>query len=159
MTVAGKPLCAEEVPVGVPIDLGTYAPSAEEIVAFATAWDPLSFHVDPESARGSGFGGLIASGVHTLAIFQRLAVRSAYGHWAVIAGRALRDVRFPAPVRPGMALAGCLVVEEVQLVRPDRALITQRGCLVYGDRTVLTLRCDAYVRRLPPTWEPSPAGC
>ena len=33
------------------------------------------------------FGGVIASGMHSLAIYQRLAVLGAYRHWWVVAGR------------------------------------------------------------------------
>ncbi|MCO4315809.1 MaoC family dehydratase [Phyllobacterium sp. 21LDTY02-6] len=60
--------------LGVEIDLGSHLFTAEEIVAFATKYDPQRFHVDPEAARHSNFGALCASGWHTTAIWMRLNV-------------------------------------------------------------------------------------
>lgn len=60
--------------IGVERDLGIHTFSAEEIIAFATKYDPQRFHVDPEAARKSNFGALCASGWHTTAIWMRLNV-------------------------------------------------------------------------------------
>jgi acyl dehydratase len=60
--------------IGVERDLGTYSFTADEIVEFATKFDPQRFHVDPEAARKSNFGALCASGWHTAAIWMRLNV-------------------------------------------------------------------------------------
>ncbi len=60
--------------IGVEQDLGTYTFSAEEIVAFATKYDPQRFHVDLEAASKSNFGALCASGWHTTAVWMRLNV-------------------------------------------------------------------------------------
>lgn len=142
-------LYAEDIPVGAPIELGTHFVTAEAIVEFATAWDPQSIHVDAESAGRSSHGGLIASGLHTLGIFQRLAVLHAYKGWHVIGGRTLSEVQLPAPVRPGMTLTGTLTVQAITPVRPDRAVATLHGDLSHGEQTVLSLVCDAFVRRRP----------
>ena len=45
---------------------GTIAVDADEIVAFAKQFDPQTIHTDPEAAKNGPFGGLIASGWHTL---------------------------------------------------------------------------------------------
>jgi acyl dehydratase len=141
-------LHAEELPVGTPIDLGEYTITREEIVDFALAWDPQTFHTDEASAAAGSFGGLIASGIQTLGVYQRLAVLGALRTWAVVAGRTLREIQFPAPVRPGMTLHGTLVVEDVALTRPDMALVTQRGTLTADGRPRLDVVCDTYIRRL-----------
>ena len=57
----------EDMPVGSTRDLGTITPTAEEIVAFATQFDPQPFHLDEEAAKQSVFGGLCASGWHSFA--------------------------------------------------------------------------------------------
>jgi len=62
----------EDVVVGVSIELGSHLFTAEEIVRFASAFDPQPFHTDPEAASRSHFGGLCASGWHTAAIWMRL---------------------------------------------------------------------------------------
>ena len=39
---------------------GSVLVDADEIVAFAKLYDPRSFHTDPEAAKQTQFGGLIA---------------------------------------------------------------------------------------------------
>ena len=46
--------------------------SEADILEFARKYDPQWFHTDPEAARASHFGQLIASGVHVLAIWRML---------------------------------------------------------------------------------------
>lgn len=75
---------------------------------------PLS-GADPEAAGRGHHGGLIASGIHTLAVLQRLCVEAFYSRWAVIAGRGFDKVRFTAPVRPGDTLTGSVVIGDVSL--------------------------------------------
>lgn len=143
-------LHSEDLVVGRTIDLGTYRTSTEEIIAFATQWDPQDFHTDPESAAHGYFGEVIGSGIHTLAIFQRLAVLGAYRHWAVVAGRRIRSVELTAPLRPGMTVAGDVTVESVENTRPDRALVVKRGRLVHDGSPMLEAVVESYVRRRHP---------
>ncbi len=56
---------------GYKADLGTHLFTAEEIIRFATKYDPQPFHVDPEAAKASIFGGLCASGWHTASVWMR----------------------------------------------------------------------------------------
>ncbi|MBC2886038.1 MaoC family dehydratase [Ochrobactrum sp. CM-21-5] len=56
--------------------IGAYTFSAEEIIDFARKYDPQPFHLDPEAAKNSIFGGLCASGWHTTAVFMKLNVAS-----------------------------------------------------------------------------------
>ncbi|MFC6047939.1 MaoC/PaaZ C-terminal domain-containing protein, partial [Methylobacterium hispanicum] len=57
--------------IGRTRDLGPYTFTAEDIVAFARAYDPQAFHLDPEAAARTHFGGLCASGWHTAAAYMR----------------------------------------------------------------------------------------
>ena len=83
-----------------------------------------------------------------MAIFQRLSVLGAYRHWAVIAGRRV-VAEFPAPVRSGL-LTASLIIERVELTKPDRGLVVTRGRLVdERDVTVLETTVEALVRRRP----------
>jgi acyl dehydratase len=72
----------------------------KDIIAFAKEWDPQPFHIDPESAKNSTFGGLIASGVHLVVIGQKL-LNERMPKSAYIAGLALDDFKWLAPARPG----------------------------------------------------------
>ncbi|PLX35683.1 MAG: dehydratase, partial [Hyphomicrobiales bacterium] len=64
----------EDIHLGEQADLGSYQFTAEEIIRFAAAYDPQPFHVDEARAADSHFGGLIASGWHTAAIWMKLMV-------------------------------------------------------------------------------------
>ncbi|MCW2853393.1 MAG: MaoC domain protein dehydratase [Nocardioides sp.] len=118
---------AEDLEVGVRLDAGSYVMTEPEIVAFAEAWDPQAFHVDPRAAAAGHFGGLIASGIHTIAVFQRLAVHAHFRRWQVVAGRGIADVRFLVPVRPGDVLSCSFVVEGVAIGVRGRAEVAMRA--------------------------------
>ena len=93
---------------------------------------------------------VIASGVHTLAVFQCLAVAGVLAHWHIVAGRKLREVQFLAPVHADTHLHGALTVTAVSKGHHRWGLVTIGGTLKAGDtRSVLSLEMDAYVRRRP----------
>ena len=104
------PLYWEEVEIGARRDLGSYTFSEEEIVRFAKKYDPQPFHVDPEAAKNSIFGGIIASGWHTVAVWMKLSIaertKSAGKSRLMRAGVSpgYEDMRWLKPVRPGMTL-------------------------------------------------------
>ena len=56
----------EDLKPGTVLELGTVSPTADEIKAFASQFDPQPFHVDEEAGRESVFGGLCASGWPTI---------------------------------------------------------------------------------------------
>lgn len=142
-------LFAEDLIPGTTIELGSYLVTREEIIAFATQWDPQGFHVDEDVAAAGAFGGLIASGIHSMAIFQRLAVDGAFAHWALIAGRSISNVQMTAPVRPGMSLTGTIRIDAVELKGAGRALVHKSCVLLHGDEQVLCFRGSSYVRTRP----------
>lgn len=143
------PLYAEDLLVGEALELGEHEVTLEEMLEFAGQWDPQGFHVDVAMAREGHFGEVIASGLHTLAVFQRLAVLGALRHWAVVAGRRIREIQFPAPVLAG-TLRASLVVESVTWDRADRSLVVVVGRVRRADDTeVMTAVFESYVRNRP----------
>lgn len=131
-------------------ELGCYTLSEPDITGFATAWDPQIFHVDQMAAAAGAYGGLIASGVQTIAIYQRLAVLAVFSHWSVIAGSGMREVRFLRPVRPGDTLTGTMKIETVHFDARGRALVETLGELTnQSGNPVLRLELDVYVRAQP----------
>jgi acyl dehydratase len=139
----------DDLVVGTTYGLGSRTLSQDEIVAFASDWDPQDFHVDEEIARSGHFGGIIASGIHSIAVLQRMAVDGVMREWAVIAGRSIEDVQMERPVRPGMRLDGSLTVDGVEDRGPDRVLVRHTHALSSGGESVLTLRGTFYMRRRP----------
>ncbi|MCS7478036.1 MaoC/PaaZ C-terminal domain-containing protein [Umezawaea endophytica] len=144
-----QPVYSEDIEVGSTTALGEHLVSLEEIKDYSERWDPQPFHTD-ESAAGSGyFGEPIASGLHSLAILQRLAVLGLFSGWAVLAGRRIREVGFLAPVRPGMVLTGSMTVDAVAHSSPERSLVTVTGALHHRDTRVLGAVHQLYVWRRP----------
>ena len=138
---------AEDAVPGYTRSIGAYPVTEADAVDFATQWDPQTFHTDSVVADAGIFGGLIASGIHTLAIYQRLEVTSRTDDWQVIAGRDIEKLRFLRPVRPGDVLTGTSTIVDRQL-EPDRrrGLITFAGELTnQSEETVLTLTMSAYL--------------
>ncbi len=87
--------------------------TVEEIKAFAAEYDPQPFHLDEAAAAGSVFGALVASGWHTAALAMRLFVDGGLPIAGGIIGRAIDELRWPVPVRPGDTLTGESEVLEV----------------------------------------------
>ncbi len=73
-------------------------------------FDPQTFHTEEDAATGSPFGGPIASGWHTTAIFMRLYVDSLLSRAASIASPGVDELRWLKPVRPGDTLHGRVTV-------------------------------------------------
>ena len=69
-------LFLEDIVVGTEYLSDEVTVTAEEIIAFASQFDPQPFHLDAEAARDSFFGGLVASGWHTASLTMRLLVTS-----------------------------------------------------------------------------------
>jgi acyl dehydratase len=142
----GRVVYADDLRVGDRYELGHHTVTEEELVNFASAWDPQPFHIDQDVAEQGYFGGLIASGLHTLSVYQRLVVTSANREWKVIAGRSLRDVRFVRPVRANDVLTGTMVIDEIRLDDRARGLVTTSAELVNAQgNCVLTVTTDAYL--------------
>jgi acyl dehydratase len=86
----------EDLVIGETEELGSYRFESDDIIAFARQFDPQAFHVDPEAARYSLFGGLCASGWHTASIWMKQMV----GYRGRIRAYALAHGARPAKLGP-----------------------------------------------------------
>src|ERR1043166_7940442 len=78
--------------------------SKDDIIRFASEYDPQPFHLDDEAAKKTMLGGLAASGWHTAAIAMRLATScKPFGPHPLL-GAGVDDLRWLKPVRPGDAI-------------------------------------------------------
>src|ERR1700687_2526913 len=89
---------------GMVFDAGTRSVSAEEIVEFASRYDPQWFHTDPQRAAGSRWKGLIASGWHSCAIAMEMVGRAALQDSESFGPPGIEELNGLEPVRPGDAL-------------------------------------------------------
>lgn len=115
----------EDYQAGSVYEFGYASLSETEIVAFARSYDPQPIHTDPAWSATGPFGGLIASGVHTIAACMRLYVDHYVSHVASLASPGLDELRWPRPVRPGDLLRIRVAVAEARVSRskPDRGLV------------------------------------
>lgn len=90
---------------GQEIDLGQRTVTEDEIIAFATQFDPQPFHIDREAAAKSIYGGVIASGWHTCAMMMRMVLDGMRCEEASMGSPGLDGVRWLQPVRAGDTLA------------------------------------------------------
>jgi acyl dehydratase len=94
----------EDFREGDELVLGTRTVTRDEIVAFAQQFDPQPFHVDEDAAARSHFGGLVASGWHTVAMWMRIYVDEVLLHSASLGSPGVEELRWLKPVRPGDTL-------------------------------------------------------
>jgi len=123
------PICLDDLAVGEVYELGARSVSRDDIVAFAREWDPQPFHLDEEAARDTPYGGLIASGWHTVCIFMRLFADGLLNRAVAMGAHGIEELRWQKPVRPGDTLLARAEVLAVQpsRSRPDRGVARMRS--------------------------------
>ena len=142
----------EDYEVGESFEHGAYVVSAEEIMAFARQYDPQPFHLDLAAAAASVFGGLTASGFHTVAIQGALMHSSPEAGAAVIAGLGWDEVRFSNPVRVGDTLSVRFTCLETRPSgsKPDRGIVRNKVEVLNQDgQTVLSSVHNLLMGRRP----------
>ena len=141
----------EDIVIGEVFPLGNHDFTEAEIIRFGRLYDPQYFHIDPEAARHSHFGGLVASGWHTVSVGHRHMVDALFaeedrlrslGREPGVSGPSpgVNKMQFKVPVRPGDRVTYTLVVTSK---RPSNSIpgwgllfntieaTNQRGELVY----------------------------
>ncbi len=119
----------EDIATGQTYVSQTMTVSQDEIIAFATQFDPQVQHTDPEAARHSIFGELVASGWHTAALTMRLQTDIFMARFPGGAlGAQLDSLAWPRPVRPGDTLHVRLEILSARASRsrPDRGVLQVR---------------------------------
>lgn len=132
----------DDLVVGEIRESGSRRVDLAEMLEFARLYDPQYFHADPDQARNSVFGEVIASGIQTMALWRRLD-HEISGDIAWICGVAWEDVRWPTAVRAGDTLrarAECLA-KRASGSDPSRGVVEYRYTLLnQKDETVFTCR-------------------
>jgi acyl dehydratase len=107
---------------------GDYAITREEIVDFASRYDPQPFHLDEAAATASIYGGLIASGWMTCSVMMRILVDEFISPLSSMGSPGVDEVRWLKPVRPGDRLRARIEVLDARrsTSRPDRGVVRFR---------------------------------
>lgn len=133
----------EDYPAGAVYEFGPITVEESEVIAFAKRFDPQPFHMDPEAARQSAFGRLIASGWHTASLMMRLFVDHYLSRVASLGSPGVDELRWLKPVFPGDRLSARVTVLEATPSRskPDRGIIrSQVEVLNQHHEVVMTLK-------------------
>jgi len=140
----------EDYHPGSVYEYGHVTVAREEMLAFASRFDPQPIHVDAGFAEAGPFGGLIASGWYTTAVFMRLFADHYLSRVASLASPGVDELRWPAPLRPGdqVRLRTEILVARPSQSKPDRGVVQTRGELINQDeRIVLSLVATNLLRR------------
>lgn len=138
----------EDYQVGATYVCGTFTLTETDIVAFATLYDPQAMHIDRGLAAEGPFGGLIASGWHTIGRTMRILVDEFLPHNG-LAAPGIDELRWPLPVRPNDILTVQVTVGSARRSRgkPDRGLLhTLVKVLNQNNEVVMSLKPMNLVR-------------
>ncbi len=130
--VSTKDQSWDDFVVGEWEEFGSYTVTAEEIVDFASKYDPQVFHLDSEAAKDTMFGELVASGWHTSSLMMRMIVEHHVDHHHGMGSPGMDEIRWKVPVFPGDTLR---VRSQATEKRPSRSK-PDRG-VVFIDSEVL----------------------
>jgi acyl dehydratase len=129
----------EDFVVGETVELGSVEVTETAIIEFAERYDPQPFHVDPAAAARSPYGGLIASGWHTCALYMRLLCDGMINDSSSQGASGMEELRWLAPVRPGDTLRGRFTVLDAvpSATKPNRGTVTFHSEMLNQDDVVV----------------------
>tara|TARA_B110000483_G_scaffold62826_2_gene78332 strand:+ start:59 stop:523 length:465 start_codon:yes stop_codon:yes gene_type:complete len=120
-----KKLYWEDFVPDVRESMGQVTVELNEVLEFASRYDPQPFHIIEEQAKQSIYGGIIASGWHTCAMVMRLMCDSYLLNSTSLGSPGIEEVKWPQPVYPGDVLTAYRTVVEtrVSASKPDRGIV------------------------------------
>jgi acyl dehydratase len=142
----------EDFAEGQTFELGSFEYTEQEIIDFARAYDPQPMHTDPEVARASIYGGLIASGWQTATSYMRRLVDAVIRESSSIGSPGIDTLRWLKPVRPGETLRTRFTILEARPSnsRPDWGIVRSRGeVLNQNEEVVMQLEAVNFFGRRP----------
>jgi len=142
----------EDFEPGAVVETAGHLFTEEEILRFARDFDPQSHHTDPDAARASIYGGIIASGWHTCSVMMRLMCDAYLLESAGMGSPGVEEIRWLLPVRPGDTLRGKRTVLSARVSgsKPDRGIVKMHWeGFNQRDELVVSVHSIAFVKRRP----------
>lgn len=144
----------DDLEVGTIERFGHYEVTREEVLDFASRYDPQPFHLSDEAAAHTLFGRLAASGWHTAAMTMRMVV----DHWqatgldkASLGGIGMDELRWLKPVYPGdtLCVEAELLTKTPSRSKPDRGVTHVRWTTLnqHGEPVMTQLSIGMLQRR------------
>lgn len=118
----------EDFVAGAVVEGGSLAISEGDILAYARRFDAQDFHTDPEAAKASFVGGLIASGWHSCALLMRLIAESFILDSTSMGAPGIEEVKWVRPLKPGdvVSLRWTVIETKESRSRPEMGLVKFR---------------------------------
>lgn len=140
----------EDLEVGATQRFGSYAVTREEVIEFASKYDPQEFHLSDEAAAKTHFGRLSASGWHTCAMTMAMLVANLKEHkQAGLGSPGMDELRWVKPVYPGDTLRVETTVLEKRRSknRPEMGLFKSNMTVFnQNDEPVMTMRSNGLIK-------------
>jgi len=144
----------EDLQPGATDSFGSYAVTREEVIEFASKYDPQPFHLDDAAAEKTHFGRLSASGWHTCAMTMAMLVANLTEHrQAGLGSPGMDELRWVKPVYPGdtLRVETRIIEKRRSRNRPDMGLF-KSDLTVFNqhDEPVMTMRSNGLIKVLNP---------
>ena len=143
----------EDLEVGAETEFGSYAVTREEVIEFATKYDPQPFHLSDEAAAKTHFGRIAASGWHTTAMTMAVIARYVVGdEQAGLGSPGVDELRWLKPVYPGdtLTVRGKIIEKTPSRSKPDiGSFRTQTTVTNQDDVPVMRFTSIVLMRRRP----------
>ncbi|HUT48715.1 MAG TPA: MaoC/PaaZ C-terminal domain-containing protein [Alphaproteobacteria bacterium] len=122
--MSAAPIYFGDLQIGRRVETDWHEMTRAAIIAFAQDFDPQPFHLTDEGGAASAFGRLVASGLHTFSVFNKLRLAAEPGI-AITAGLGFDKLRFMVPVEPGdrLQVHGEVIEKRLSGSKPDRGVV------------------------------------
>ncbi|MBA9042017.1 MULTISPECIES: MaoC family dehydratase [Priestia] len=114
----------DEFTIGQVFETNSFKLTKEDIMRFAKEFDPQYMHLDEEKAKQGRFNGIIASGIHTMALSFKLWIEQGMYEEDVIAGTEMNNIKFIKPVYPGDELHTIVKVIDKETRKRETGILT-----------------------------------
>ena len=143
----------EDFTDGLTMEFGPKVVDRDEVIRFATDFDPQPFHLSEEAGKASLFGGLAASGWHTASMVMRMMCDGFLLDSSSLGSPGLEGLKWIKPVMVGDELRARMIVlgSRAMKSKPHVGLVNTRWEAVnQRDEVVMTIESWAMFRRREP---------
>jgi acyl dehydratase len=134
----------DEFTIGQVFETNSFKITKEDIVRFAGEFDPQYMHLDEEKAKQGRFNGIIASGIHTIAISFKLWIEQGVYGDDVIAGTQMNNIKFTKPVYPGDIIHTVVEVIDKKAKKNDTGILSVL-LTTFNDKERKVFECELSV--------------
>jgi len=148
----------EDFTEGLSMTFGPKKVERDDIIRFATDFDPQPFHLSEAAGEASLFGGLSASGWHTASMVMRLMCDGFLNNSSSLGSPGLENLKWRKPVMAGDALRARMQVLETRPMKSKAHVGLVRSvweAINQHDEVVMTIESWAMFGRREPAPAPS----